>query len=131
MDVKVSQKAEMLQPQGMIDVLVSGINDFYLIEETDTNGQRWIKDIEIIDDFPEEEKDRAVFAAIRQKGQDPIAPDEGVQWAEVLLGEAPVMLLMQQIIDAVSNETKYVNVNFETIIVNGQEQLVVRFNVIT
>ncbi len=131
MDVKVSQKTEMLQPQGMVDVLVSGVNDFYLIEEIDDYGQKWIKDIEIIDDFLEEEKDRAVFAAIRQQGQDPIAPDEGVQWAEVLLGEVSVMLIMQQIIDAVSNETKYVNVNFETAIVNGQEQLVVRFNVVT
>ena len=128
MDIKVSQKEEMMQPNGRVDVITEGINDFFLIEETDTLGQRWIKDIETIDDFMEEEKDRVVFAVIRQRGQDPMSPYEGVQWAETMLSEIPVPLLMQQIMDAATAESQYVNVSFDTITINGQEQLTVIFN---
>ena len=128
MDIKLSQREEMLQPKGTVDVITEGINDFFLIEETDEEGQKWIKDIEIITDFLEEEKDRVVFSVLRQRGQDPISPFEGIQWAETMMNEIPVPLLMQQIMDAAMNESNYVNVSFETIKINGQEQLSVRFN---
>ena len=128
MDIKLSQREKMVQPTGLVDVITEGINDFFLIEETDDEGQKWISDIETITDFLEEEKDRVVFAVLRQKGQDPIAPYEGVQWAESLMSEIPVPLLMQQIMDAAIKESNYVNVSFETIKINGQEQLSVRFN---
>lgn len=128
MDIKLSQREEMLQPKGTVDVITEGINDFFLIEETDGAGQKWIKDIETITDFLEEEKDRVVFSVLRQRGQDPIAPFEGIQWAETMMNEIPVPLLMQQIMDAAMNESNYVNVSFETIKINGQEQLSVRFN---
>lgn len=118
----------MLQPKGTVDVITEGINDFFLIEETDITGQKWIKDIETITDFLEEEKDRVVFSVLRQRGQDPITPFEGIQWAETMMNEIPVPLLMQQIMDAAMNESNYVNVSFETIKINGQEQLSVRFN---
>jgi hypothetical protein len=128
MDIKLSQREKMVQPTGTVDVITEGINDFFLIEETDDEGQKWISDIETITDFLEEEKDRVVFAVLRQKGQDPIAPYEGVQWAESMMSEIPVPLLMQQIMDAAIKESNYVNVSFETIKINGQEQLSVRFN---
>ena len=130
MDIKVSQKEQMYQPSGLVDVITSGINDFFLIEETDDQGQQWIYDIEIIDDFLEEEKDRVVFVVIRQRGQDPMLPYEGVQWAESMMSEIPVPLLMQQIMDAAVKESQYVNVSFETITVNGEEQLSIRFNTV-
>lgn len=140
MDIKVSQKEQMYQPTGAVDVITSGINDFFLIEEPideehryplDLNdGQKWIYDIEILDDFLEEEKDRVVFAVIRQRGQDPMLPSEGIQWAESMMSEIPVPLLMQQIMDAAVKESQYVNVSFETITINGQEQLSIRFNTI-
>ena len=130
MDIKVSQKEQMYQPTGAVDVITSGINDFFLLEETDELGQKWITDIEILDDFLEEEKDRAVFAVIRQRGQDPMLPSEGIQWAESMMSEIPVPLLMQQIMDAAVKESQYVNVTFETIKINGQEQLSIRFNTI-
>lgn len=130
MDIKVSQRELMYQPKGPVDVITSGINDFFLIEETDETGQKWIKDVEVIDDFLEEEKDRVVFAVLRQRGQDPISPYEGIQWAESMLSEIPVPLLMQQIVDAAVNESSYVNVSFETITINGEEQLSIRFNTI-
>lgn len=128
MDIKLSQREEMLQPKGTVDIITEGINDFFLIEETDEEGQKWIKDIETITDFLEEEKDRVVFSVLRQRGQDPISPFEGIQWAETMMNEIPVPLLMQQIMDAAMNESNYVNVSFETIKINGQEQLSVRFN---
>ena len=128
MDIKLSQREEMLQPKGTVDVITEGINDFFLIEETDITGQKWIKDIETITDFLEEEKDRVVFSVLRQRGQDPISPFEGIQWAETMMNEIPVPLLMQQIMDAAMNESNYVNVSFETIKINGQEQLSVHFN---
>jgi len=152
MDIKVSQKEQMMQPNGVVDVIVSGINDFFLIEKTDELGQKWIEDIETIDGYQEarlkdpslewiayktttqdildEEKDRTVFAVIRQRGQDPINPNEGVQWAESMISEIPVPLLMQQIMDAAGKESQYVNVSFETIRVNGEEQLSIRFNTV-
>lgn len=130
MDIKVSQKDRMMQPQGLVDVIVDGIFDYYLIEHTDELGQKWIDDIEVIDDFFEEEKDRTIFAVLRQRGQDPINIYEGVQWAETLMSEIPIPLLMQQIVDSAANESDYVNVSFETIIVDGQEQLAVAFNLI-
>lgn len=130
MDVKVSQKDQMYQPNGVVDVIVSGINDFFLIEEIDELGQKWIKDVETIDDFYDEEKDRVVFAVIRQRGQDPISPYEGIQWSEVMMSEIPLPLLIQQIIDAATKESDYVNVAFDTILVNGQEQLSVVFNTV-
>ena len=130
MDIKVSQKEQMYQPTGAVDVITSGINDFFLLEETDELGQKWITDIEILDDFLEEENDRVVFAVIRQRGQDPMLPSEGIQWAESMMSEIPVPLLMQQIMDAAVKESQYVNVTFETIKINGQEQLSIRLNTI-
>jgi hypothetical protein len=130
MDIKVSQKEQMMQPNGMVDVITSGINDFFLLERTDDQGQKWITDIEGIDDFLEEEKDRVIFSVLRQRGQDPISIGEGIQWVESMMAEIPVPLLMQQIMDAATRESQYVNVSFETIMVNGQEQLSIRFNTI-
>jgi len=129
MDIKIGKKEQMYQPNGPVDVLFNGIFDFFLIEHTDENNQKWINDIETITDFLEEEKDRVVFAVIRQRGQDPINPSEGIQWAESMLNEIPVPLLMQQITDAATKESSYVNTSFETITVGGEEQLAVRFNV--
>ena len=152
MDIKLSQKEEMQQPNGLVDVLINGINDFFLIEREDEFGQLWIDDVETVDgfmaakekepsllwmdyietqdDFLEEEKDRVVFAVIRQRGMDPMIPSEGVQWAESMLSEVPLPLLMQQIMDAVIKESQYVNVSFETVIIDGEELLSVRFNTI-
>jgi hypothetical protein len=130
MDIKVSQKEEMWQPKGLVDVITSGINDFFLIEEEDEFGQKWITDVEGFEDFIEEEKDRVIFSVLRQRGQDPISPNEGIQWAEAMMNEIPIPLLMQQITDSAINESSFVGVSFDTIIVDGQEQLSIRFNTV-
>jgi len=130
MDIRVSQKAEMWQPKGLVDVIVAGINDFFLIESEDELGQKWIEDVEGIEDFFEEEKDRVEFAVLRQRGQDPIAPFEGIQWAEALLQEIPIPLLMQQITDAAITESSFIGVSFDTVNADGQEQLAIRFSTV-
>jgi hypothetical protein len=130
MDIKVSQKEEMWQPKGLVDVITSGINDFFLIEEEDEFGQKWITDVEGFEDFIEEEKDRVIFSVLRQRGQDPISPNEGIQWAEAMMNEIPIPLLMQQITDSAINESSFVGVSFDTIVVDGQEQLSIRFNTV-
>ena len=45
-----------------------------------------------------------------------------------MLSEISVPLLMQQIMDAAVKESSYVGVSFETVTVNGQEQLSIAFN---
>ncbi len=114
MDIRLSEKATMYQPDGAVDVLVNGVFDFYLTEHTDELGQKWIDDIEILEGLPEEE-DRVMFAIIRQRGQDPISPGEGIQWSEAMLSEIPVPLLMSQITNAAAEESSYVNVGFQSI----------------
>ena len=120
MDIKVSRKTTMYQPHGPVDVVTEGIFDFYLKERTDELGQKWIDDIEEVDN---EEEDRVLFSILRQRGQDPIAPGEGIQWAEALMTEIPVALLMSQISNAASDESSYVNVGFQSI--QGQLSIVI------
>ena len=132
MDIKLSEKTTMYQPNGPVDVLVAGVFDFYLIEKPideehryplDLNdGQKWIYDLETLDGT-EEEEDRVLFSILRQRGQDPITPGEGIQWAEALMSEIPVPLLMSQITGAASDESSYVNVGFQSI--KGQLSIVI------
>ena len=127
MDFKVSQKAEMYQPQGTVDVLVNGIFDLYLVEHTDEDDQKWIDDIITLVD-EEEERDRVMFSILRQRGQDPMNPGEGIQWVEAMMSEIPVPLLMSQITNAAAQENSSVNIDFETVIINGQSQLTIAIN---
>lgn len=127
MDIKLSEKVAMYQPNGPVDVLVDGVFDFYLKEHIDEFGQKWIDDLETLDGM-DEEQDRVMFAILRQRGQDPISPGEGVQWAEAMMSEIPVPLLMSQITDAAANESSYVNVGFTSIIVDGKPQLSIAIN---
>lgn len=127
MDLKISEKTTMYQPNGPVDVLVGGVFDFYLKERIDEFGQKWIDDLETLNDMDEEE-DRVLFAILRQRGQDPITPGEGVQWAEALMSEIPVPLLMSQISSAAADESSYVNVGFTSIVVDGKPQLSISIN---
>ena len=132
MDIKISEKEQMYQPNGVVDVLVNGIFDMYLVEHTDDEGQQWIDDVEVLDDLLlgnlVEETDRVLFAILRQRGQDPIDPGEGIQWAESMLSEIPVPLLMSQITSAAAEESSYVNVGFQSIPVDNKPQLAVVLN---
>lgn len=122
MDIKVSNKIERLQPEGMVDVLVDSIFDLYPIYAEDGLG---IVDIEIIDDPAEEALDRAMFATVRQKGQDPQDPNSGIPWAEAMLGEIPSPILMSAIEKAVQDEGGAVKLDFQTIVQNGKETMAI------
>jgi hypothetical protein len=121
-DIKVSNKIERLQPEGMVDVLVDSIFDLYPIYAEDGLG---IVDIEIIDDPAEEALDRAMFATVRQKGQDPQDPNSGIPWAEAMLGEIPSPILMSAIEKAVQDEGGAVKLDFQTIVQNGKETMAI------
>jgi len=108
MDVYIYTKESVLQPSGNTEVYVDGIFDFHLIEEGSI-----ITGAETVEDTAEL-KQQAVFAALKQKGSDPLASSEGVQWAEALLGEISSTLLMYQIKNAVTGVSGRCSVIFTT-----------------
>lgn len=55
------------------------------------------------------------LATIFQRGLDPLDVEDGIQWSEVLLGEVSVLQLMEQIVDAVSQVSLHVTVEFSTV----------------
>jgi hypothetical protein len=135
MDVKVSRKETRFQPSGPVEVLVSNIFDLYLIFGNDDRFiyqdqlsrqdredlKNLIVDVEILDDDREELLDRAMFASVKQRGQDPTDPDDGIQWAEAVLGEVPAPVIMTEIQQSVHAEGPGVRVDFNTIKAGGKE----------
>ncbi len=67
------------------------------------NGE-YIIDTVIINDPVAEKLDRAVFALTKQRGQDPLDKDDGVQWSQYALGEIPDAVLLKQVTEAVQQE---------------------------
>lgn len=57
----------------------------------------------------------ATFAAVKQRGNDPLFLNEGNRWAEVVLGEAPVDLVMEDVQESVRNVDNWCKVTFNTI----------------
>lgn len=55
------------------------------------------------------------LATIFQRGLDPLDTEDGIQWSETLLGEVNVLQLMEQIVEAVSNVSLHVAVDFSTV----------------
>jgi hypothetical protein len=121
MDAKVSRKERRLQPDGPVDVLVDNIFDFYpifadsekYIDQDIYIGQdrvsaeerkNLIMDIEMLDNDRQELLDRAMFALVKQRGNDPVEPGDGIQWAEAVAGEVPSPVIVQQVHSSVSEE---------------------------
>ena len=64
------------------------------------------------------------LATIFQRGLDPLDLEDGVQWSETLLGEVNVIQLMEQLVQAVSEVSLHVKVDFSTVkLDNGQTVL--------
>ena len=57
----------------------------------------------------------ATFAAVKQRGNDPLALDEGNRWAETVLGELPVDVVMQDVQESVRSVDNWCRVIFSTI----------------
>lgn len=107
MDLKVSQKEKRLQPSvGMVESYVSNVFDLYPV--LDGND---ITNVELVDDT-EEIKQSAMFAAIRQRGADPLSPLDGVHWAEALIGEVSPAVLLTEIRSSVKEVSSYADVSF-------------------
>jgi hypothetical protein len=134
MDIKVSRKETRFQPSGPVEVLVSNIFDLYpifgaddrFIYQDQLSGQdredfeNLIVDVEILDNDRAELLDRAMFASVKQRGQDPTDPDDGIQWAEAVMGEVSSPVIMTQIQQSVNAEGPGVRVVFSTVKSGGK-----------
>jgi hypothetical protein len=117
-DFKVSKKERRLLPKGPVDVFINNAFDLFPVFDGDT-----ITGVEMLDDPVEEAMDRAFYASIKQRGNDPIAPEEGVRWAEALLGEAAPDAIIRDIQEAVWKEGSSCRAEFSTIAVEGKSYL--------
>jgi hypothetical protein len=140
MDFKVSRKEARLLPSGPAEVLVDNVFDLYPVFgddkrylgseylETLTSEERrnLITDIEVLDDDREELLDRAMWAVVKQRGGDPVEPDDGNQWAEAVLGEVITPAIIQQVNASVGEEGPGVRVIPDTVLNNGKENLIFR-----
>jgi hypothetical protein len=142
MDFKVSRKEARMQPDGPVEVLVDNICDLYPIFGDDPcfDGQdiyigqdrilgqqdrkNVIMDVEMLDDDRTELLDRALFALLKQRGQDPVEPDDGIQWSEALIGEAPPPIIIQQVHTSVSEEGPGVRAVPSTVKNGSKENLI-------
>jgi hypothetical protein len=142
MDFKVSRKEKRYQPDGVVEVLMNNIFDLYPVfgNNKQFDGQdiyidmdnitepedraNIIMDVEILNDDRDELLDRAMFALVKQRGADPTELDDGIQWAEAVLGEVAAPVLMQQANFSVSEEGPGVRITPSVIRGNGKEKLV-------
>jgi hypothetical protein len=126
MDVKVSRKEVRNMPDGPVEVLIDNICDLYpifgdspLYDGQDVyagqDKENIIMDVEILNDDRAELLDRALFALLKQRGSDPVEPEDGIQWAEALIGEVPSPVIVRQVHDAVSEEGPGVRVTPSTV----------------
>jgi hypothetical protein len=114
-DFKVSRRERRFQPDGPVEVLMDNTCELYPI--FDENDEDLIVDVEILDDDRTERLDRAMFAAVKQRGLDPLDPGDGVQWAEHAMGEVAAPVILQQVGAAVGREGPGVHVAPDTVYV--------------
>lgn len=110
MDLKVSLKETRLQPEGLVDVYIPDVFEIY--PEYDVDGVTILG--APVYDSSEEQQQSSLFASIKQRGSDPINPEQGVQWAECLIGEVDPALLVTQIKQAVRDVSANCDVVFST-----------------
>jgi hypothetical protein len=65
-----------------------------------------------------------MFALVKQRGMDPVEPQDGVQWSEAVIGEVIAPVIVQQVHLSVSEEGPGVRAGPGTVINNGKENLV-------
>lgn len=125
MDVKVYQKEEVKQPEGIIEVFKPSIIDMIPIERVTGEGTT-IVNFEVLEDVSKELlEQQCALATIFQRGLDPLDLEDGIQWSETLLGEVTPIQLIDQIQSAVAAVTTSVIVEFDTVKdINGNELLV-------
>jgi hypothetical protein len=114
MDLKTSRKEKMPQPipGSAVEVLVSDVFDIFPVY--DTTDPLLIIDAEMLDDDQTELLDRSMFGCVRQRGQDPVNPSEGIQWSEALAEEVSVPVIMGQLTGSVQEDGPGVQIDFST-----------------
>ena len=123
MDVKISLKERRLLPEGPADVLLDHVFDLYPVFAS-TDDPNLITDIEVLDNENEERLDRAMFAVLKQRGLDPVEPEDGNQWEEYFLGEITAPVLIQQITSTAARKGGGVRVTPETVRNGGKSYTV-------
>jgi len=119
MDFKVSRRESRIMGEGLVDVLIDNACDLYPI--TDSVNQNLIADVEILNSPRQELLDRALFAVMKQRGNDPVEPEDGIQWSEAIMGDVPASMIVQQVHQAVAEEGPGVRV-FPQTVKNGQKE---------
>lgn len=76
---------------------------------------KYLADAVVVTDEKELVEQECALATIWQKGNDPVDLDDGISWAECLLGEVNVIQLMQQLVEAVQKITLTVKVSFDAV----------------
>jgi len=116
MDLRVYTKEDVPQPDGMLSVLKPDIIDIYPVTSEDPDHQVWLENAETLQDGSRKlTMQQAALATIWQRGLDPLEPDDGIRWAQALLGEISAAALMQDIEYAVETETTALSVSFSTV----------------
>ena len=123
MEIDIIEKQKVLQPQGAIWMFK---NDCFEVKpdfSTDTEDAEGdpvetniFENIETIEDMETILLQEATFASLKQKGSDPLAPYEGVRWAEHYLGEINSELVMFDIREAVAKVSSACTVTFVPIV---------------
>ena len=116
MDLRVYKKEEVLQPHGAEYYYVPNVIDIYPHIEIDENdGHEILTGADIFTEEKDTIEQECALATIWQRGNDPVDPDVGVRWAEVLLEEVNVVQLMEDLREAVADVTLNVAVIFDTV----------------
>lgn len=116
MDLFVYTKEDVWQPEGLMHVLKPDIIDIHPVTSEDDEHQVWLEDAEVLADGSRKlTMQQAALATIWQRGLDPLEPDDGIRWAQALMGEISAVALMQDIEYAVETETTAVRVIFSTV----------------
>ena len=115
MDLKVYRKEEVKQPHGSEYYYVPNIIDIEPSMSIAEDGHEVLEGCTEIDGYEDVIEQECALATIWQRGLDPVSPEVGVRWSEVLLGEVNIIQLMEDIREAVENITLDVVVIFDTV----------------
>jgi len=115
MDFKVYTKEEVKQPDGNEYYYVPNIIDIEPQIELDENNNEIITGCTVFTDEKDLIEQECALATIWQRGLDPVSPEVGVRWSEVILGEINVVQLMEDLREAVAEVTLNIVIIFDAV----------------
>lgn len=113
--MRVYKKEEVRQPKGSEYYYVPNIIDIEPVLSVAEDGHEVLEGCAEFDEDKDLIEQECALSTIWQRGLDPVSPDVGVRWSEVLLGEVNVIQLMEDIREAVADVTLSVAVMFDTV----------------